>query len=167
MEKLTKEAEESLLHQYFFNKGKEIGIRQEKERTAIKIMELSHCTEDIEYVTGLSKEELEEFLSEKLYGDIKKAIDTLTEDEVKDLMVEGETLDEFKARLKETIQKPRYILPDKEMCDHMEKCYKEVFGKDYYSNNEGRDDDKDHYEEDEEDDEGDEDKDNKDETVNN
>lgn len=165
MEKLTKEAEESLLHQYFFNKGKEIGIRQEKERTAIKIMELSHCTEDIEYVTGLSKEELEEFLSEKLYGDIKKAIDTLTEDEVKDLMLEGETIDEFKERLKDIIQKPHYILADKEMRDRMEKCYREVYGEDYYSNNNKYDDDdKDDYEEDDEDDE---DKDNKEETVNN
>lgn len=160
MEKLTKEAEESLLHQYFFNKGKEIGIRQEKERTAIKIMELSHCTEDIEYVTGLSKEELEEFLSEKLYGDIKKAIDTLTEDEVKDLMVEGETIDEFKERLKDIIQKPHYILADKEMRDRMEKCYREVYGEDYYSNNEEHDDDDDE----EDDDDG---EDNKEETVNN
>lgn len=160
MGKLTKAAEDSLLHQYFFNKGKEIGIRQEKERTAIKIMELSHCTEDIEYVTGLSKEELEEFLSEKLYGDIKKAIDTLTEDEVKDLMLEGETIDEFKERLKEIIQKPHYILADKEMRDRMEKCYREVYGEDYYSNNEEHDDDDDE----EDDDEG---EDNKEETVNN
>ena len=160
MEKLTKEAEESLLHQYFFNKGKEIGIRQEKERTAIKIMELSHCTEDIEYVTGLSKEELEEFLSEKLYGDIKKAIDTLTEDEVKDLMLEGETIDESKERLKDNIQKPHYILADKEMRDRMEKCYREVYGEDYYSNNEEHDDDDDE----EDDDDG---EDNKEETVNN
>ena len=52
-EKLTKEAEDSLLHQYFFNKGKEIGRRQEKERTALKIMELSHCMEDIEYVVKI------------------------------------------------------------------------------------------------------------------
>lgn len=160
MGKLTKAAEDSLLHQYFFNKGKEIGIRQEKERTAIKIMELSHCTEDIEYVTGLSKEELEEFLSEKLYGDIKKAIDTLTEDEVKDLMLEGETIDEFKERLKDIIQKPHYILADKEMRDRMEKCYREVYGEDYYSNNEEHDDDDDE----EDDDEG---EDNKEETVNN
>ena len=160
MGKLTKAAEDSLLHQYFFNKGKEIGIRQEKERTAIKIMELSHCTEDIEYVRGLSKEELEEFLSEKLYGDIKKAIDTLTEDEVKDLMVEGETIDEFKERLKDIIQKPHYILADKEMRDRMEKCYREVYGEDYYSNNEEHDDDDDE----EDDDEG---EDNKEETVNN
>ena len=123
-------------------------------------MELSHCTEDIEYVTGLSKEELEEFLSEKLYGDIKKAIDTLTEDEVKDLMLEGETIDEFKERLKDIIQKPHYILADKEMRDRMEKCYREVYGEDYYSNNEEHDDDDDE----EDDDEG---EDNKEETVNN
>lgn len=138
-EKLTKEAEDSLLHQYFFNKGKEIGRRQEKERTALKIMELSHCMEDIEYVTGLSKEELEAFLSEKFYGDIKAAIDLLNEDEVKDLMKEGETIEEFRKRLKETIQKPRYILADKEMRDCIDERYRQIYGEDYYSNNEEND----------------------------
>ena len=93
-------------------------------------------------------------------SDIKKAIDTLTEDEVKDLMVEGETIDEFKERLKDIIQKPHYILADKEMRDRMEKCYREVYGEDYYSNNEEHDDDDDE----EDDDEG---EDNKEETVNN
>ena len=92
-----------------------------------------------EAVYALSKEELEAFLSEKFYGDIKAAIDLLNEDEVKDLMKEGETIEEFRKRLKETIQKPRYILADKEMRDCMEERYRQIYGEDYYSNNEEND----------------------------
>ena len=35
-EKLTKEAEDSLLHQYFFNKGKEIGRGKKRKGLHLK-----------------------------------------------------------------------------------------------------------------------------------
>ena len=125
---MSKEAEDSLLMQWMFKKGKEAGIRQEKERTVLKIMELSHCVEDISYVTDLSKKEIEEFLSNKLFGEIKEAVDELQEEDVKDIMQEGETIEEFRQRLKDAIQKPHYVLADKEMIEEVEKRYKRMKG---------------------------------------
>ena len=111
-----------------FKKGKEAGIRQEKERTVLKIMELSHCVEDISYVTGLSKKEIEEFLSDRLFGEIKETVDELQEEDVKDIMQEGETIEELRQRLKDAIQKPHYVLADKEMIEEAEKRYKRIKG---------------------------------------
>ena len=40
LDNMSREAKDSLLMQWMFKKGKEAGIRQEKERTVLKIMEL-------------------------------------------------------------------------------------------------------------------------------
>lgn len=128
LDNMSKEAKDSLLMQWMFKKGKEAGIRQEKERTVLKIMELSHCVEDISYVTGLSKKEIEEFLSDRLFGEIKETVDELQEEDVKDIMQEGETIEELRQRLKDAIQKPHYVLADKEMIEEAEKRYKRIKG---------------------------------------